>query len=347
MNSSNSFKVFFDVTDKTVVTKGNFLKFPDYKLLRKEIVNCSQKGTFKSGKKNLNERDNFVLEVFEAEGPILEKKSQLPPIFNSKTYKYFIEKLTSCSQDEISKVKFSIKKVEKLPSWNPPQYQETLQKALIDTYSDMKKSLSKELSEHKLVEGKEEFNRKRYETEPQLKDCLYNGTNINIICRNCFKSNFYGIRYICAECKDYNLCEQCYHHILNYRLHDSEHTFIQVKKPIIEESNTFSNIISPKFLYFDDKKTSFGVKFTVVNNGEMNLACCFIVPVRYGNKYLSCLKKTITDSVEKNDKTEVEMMIKFPEDDQADIYEGYFRMFTESGVPFGDVLYVKALKKKD
>ena len=29
------------------------------------------------------------------------------------------------------------------------------------------------------------------------------------------------------------------------------------------------------------------------------------------------------------------------EDDNQDVYEGYFRLFTEEGVPFGDILYLQ------
>lgn len=347
MSNNSNFKIFFSKEDKTILTKGSFSKFSDFKSLRKEIINTSQKPTFKGGKLRLSEGENFVLEVFEAEGPIKEKVNELPPIFNNKTFTYFVEKVNSCSENEISKVKFCVKKVKKLPTWNPPQYDVTLKKALIDSYDDVKNSITKDLSEHRLNVAKEEFDKKKLESDPELKDFFYNRININLICQNCFMSNFYGERYVCAECKNYNLCEDCYLHIRNNQLHNKDHTFINIKKPINEENNKFSNIISPKYFYFDDKQTSFGIKFTLVNIGEMNLASSFIVPIRYGNKYLSCLRKTITESMDKNEKNEVEIMIKFPEDDQEGTYEGYFRMFTESGIPFGDILYVKAVRNSE
>ena len=31
------------------------------------------------------------------------------------------------------------------------------------------------------------------------------------------------------------------------------------------------------------------------------------------------------------------------EDDNQDVYEGYYRLFTDEGVPFGDILYLQVV----
>ena len=40
-------------------------------------------------------------------------------------------------------------------------------------------------------------------------------------------------------------------------------------------------------------------------------------------------------------------MIKFQEDEDEDssqdVYEGYYRLFTEEGIPFGDILYIQVI----
>ena len=37
----------------------------------------------------------------------------------------------------------------------------------------------------------------------------------------------------------------------------------------------------------------FEIKVNIINNGENDLQECFISPIRFGNNYLGCLKKTI------------------------------------------------------
>lgn len=345
MSGESKFKIYFEKEDKTTIMAGLFSKFGEFDRLKKGVVAGSQKEEFKQKKKSFTEGDNFVLEIFDAKGPIKDKINDIPPIYNINTYNYLLERLKSCSENGGSVLKLKVKKVDELPKWEKPQYEETLKKVLMDKFIDIKKSLAKEFTEHRFKEIKEEFDRKKYESNSELKEFLYRSININIVCENCFSSNFYGIRYICAECHNFNLCKDCYHQVINHQDHNIGHTFIQVKQPIFEDISKFNNIISPKYLFFDDKITSFEVKFTIINSGEMDLEGCYIVPIRYGNNYLGCLRKTITDSVESNDKIEVDLMIKFPEEEKEVTYEGYFRMFTEYGVPFGDVLFIKSLRK--
>ena len=42
----------------------------------------------------------------------------------------------------------------------------------------------------------------------------------------------------------------------------------------------------------------------------------------------------------------MELVIDFndnDEDDTLDVYEGFFRLFTDEGIPFGDILYVQVV----
>ena len=68
---------------------------------------------------------------------------------------------------------------------------------------------------------------------------------------------------------------------------------------------------------------------------------CYILPVRFGNEYLSCNPKIITESVERNNPIKIGLLIKMP--NNKGYFEGYFRIFSPNGLPFGDVLYVKVL----
>ena len=48
----------------------------------------------------------------------------------------------------------------------------------------------------------------------------------NIICDACNRRNIQGVRYKCAECRDFDLCEDC-----EAAGHHSQHVFLKVKVP--------------------------------------------------------------------------------------------------------------------
>ena len=54
----------------------------------------------------------------------------------------------------------------------------------------------------------------------------------NIICNNCGKENIKGIRYKCAQCPNFDLCDNCE----KFCQHDVNHIFIKIRKPLKEES---------------------------------------------------------------------------------------------------------------
>lgn len=335
-----TFKVVFGEEERTVVVKGDFVKYQNFNDLRKSIIDSSsQKTSFKAHGKQLKEKDNFVLEI---SGDLKGKFGQLDSVYNKKTYNYFLDKMKSFPEQ--NKVKFIIKKVDKLPVFKPPQFSEALNLSLTENYEELKNSVIEKLDENNLNQSKQEFERRQLETDPERKELFFKRKNVNVICENCFSSNFYGIRYICAECNNYNLCEICKESVLASQLHDINHSFIQIKTPINESINNYSSIFNPKCLFFNDKENSFKVEFSIANNGENNLVGCFILPIRFGPKYLGCFKKTITESFDKNEKMKVEILVKYPDENPFGTYKGYFRMFTEGGLPFGDILVITSTK---
>lgn len=398
--ASNQLNILFDEESKTVMINSDFSKESDFDKLKQKIYDRVRKRVKPGSENPLKETDFFVL---ECEKSIREKYKDIPQIFDSETYQYFISKLQTIPELSSTTIRLFIKKVDKLPEKKLPFSQEKNTSTLItkeetkelpssaknnnrldhpvkpinknnnfnlseilewtlkNTYNEICSNLKNELNESKLIVGKKEFDRKKFSTNEYFKDSFYKGININTICENCLETNFYGIRYICAECNNFNLCYDCKNYISKNYLHNYNHNFIQIKRPIIEDINNFNNIISPNKMFFDDQETSFSVKITLVNNGENNLSGCFITPVRYGKKYLSCLKRTITESLEKNEKTEIELFIKFPEYYENNIindnnnfnqnevinFEGYFRMFTEEGLPFGNIIYIKVKINKN
>ena len=83
------------------------------------------------------------------------------------------------------------------------------------------------------------------------------------------------------------------------------------------------------------------MEISVINSGDNVLKNCYILPVRYGEDYLSCNPKVIKEEVQRNMTLKIILVIRVPND--KGYFEGYFRMFTPHGLPFGKVLYVKVL----
>ena len=74
----------------------------------------------------------------------------------------------------------------------------------------------------------------------------------------------------------------------------------------------------------------------------ISLKNCYILPVRFGDEYLTCNPKIITDEIQRNMSLKVILVVRVPQNNKG-YFEGYFRMFTPGGLPFGNVLCVKVL----
>ena len=51
-------------------------------------------------------------------------------------------------------------------------------------------------------------------------------THYGIVCNNCQKQNMNGIRYMCGNCQQYNLCHKCI--IYAEEIHPTNHFFIRI-----------------------------------------------------------------------------------------------------------------------
>ena len=76
---------------------------------------------------------------------------------------------------------------------------------------------------------------------------------------------------------------------------------------------------------------------------KSGLKGCYFLSIKTSKKYLKCKKEIIKDDIKTGEKKRMNLTINFndDEDDNQDVYEGYFRLFTEEGVPFGDILYLQ------
>ena len=168
----------------------------------------------------------------------------------------------------------------------------------------------------------------------------------NVICHNCLSSNFSGTRYICCECDNFNLCQNCKEN--SNISHNSEHAFVKITKPAQLDIKDFKNLFRPNKILLNNPRESFEISFEVLNKGKNNLKGCYISSIKANKEYLRCAKKVITEDVKSDEKIRVKLNIIFEEEDEEnensqDVFEGYYRCFTEEGIPFGDVLYLQVI----
>ena len=93
-----------------------------------------------------------------------------------------------------------------------------------------------------------------------------------------------------------------------------------------------------------DKFEAFDFEIEIINNGIESLQGCFISPIRFGKKYIGCTKDSIESEVQNGKKYTMKTMIKFEDEniiEKNKQYEGYFRLMTQEGLPFGDIFYLQ------
>lgn len=318
--------------------------FPKYNDLKKEILkSCSSKANLVNA---LKPTDNFVLE-FKSEENLYFPEALNNCIFNNPTFDFLKEKLSLRPETKDKTYKFMIKK-QSIPTWKRPEFHKILETSLEKKWKPIYEDIKQQLGLTELEKTQTEYSILKKELSEKEKKIK--GEHKNIICNNCFKSNIKGKRFICAECFNYNLCQDCEKLYYQRQIHDRKHTLIQVNQPISEDDDNlkYDCVISNSNdrgiqLDSDNIEQSYQLPIVVSNNGTKNLKNCYIVPIRYGDDYLTCEPFKFEEKVEISVTLNICLMIKLPNSDK-NYYEGYFRMFTPKGLPFGQVLFIKAFR---
>lgn len=339
MSKKSTFRVVFSTNERKPVVKGDLLdeKYNSFDKIKEEIFEKSKDKKFEKDKSLL--KDKFVLEIKGFSVPNLES------VWNKETFNFFYARF----KDNPQAIEFIINKVSKYPNFEQPKYDKLLKTILEKAWDPIEKEIEEGL-EFKIDDGKRIFIQEKKENDEKLKEEIFDELHVNIICNNCLSSNFSGERYICSECNNYNLCEYCKENAsIN---HNPEHTFIRLTSQVLVDIQKYNSIFAPNKLLFKHKYEPFEINVEVVNNGNTPLQGCFMSPIRFGKKYLGCLKKTITKDCKTGEKVKLDLLLKFEDDDENEIevidsYEGYFRLITEEGIPFGDILHIKLLIEKE
>ena len=337
MTQLPSFKILPSKDKKQVLVKGVFSEYPDYQKLKNRIIDASDK--VKGFK--IKENDNFKL-IFVEENDDFYIPSQLKNgvgIGNQKSYNYFTEKLVlrgikgKC-------YKFYVEKMKRPYKFKEKENSVFMKEALDASWQPIYDNIIKDVNLSKLEESQVEYNKMKEQLKKN-EEKINKEVHKNIICNNCFKNNIKGKRFVCAECNNYNLCQDCEKIYYQKQIHQREHTLIQVNKALDDDINKYNNVIGNTTQIYKNVPSSFPIEFSVVNSGENDLKDCYILPVRYGEEYLSCSPKKITDSVIRNMPIKINLVVRVP--DEKGYFEGYFRMFTPNGLPFGNTLCIKVL----
>ena len=331
----NKVKIIYKDLPTKVVCTVDLTSNQNYDTIKQNILEKS-KASSQYKKVSVTAKDKFILKF---EGINI---SGLNAIWNTDTYNFFLDK----TQDNKEKIKFIIEKVNEYPKFTPPQYYTLFRKELDSAWDKTKKILEDDLKEIYLNEGKRIFIQAKKENDPEN---LFAELNINVVCNECLKSNFCGPRYICSECNNFNLCDSCQER--GMESHNPNHTFIIVnnqEKFLAVDIQKYNSIFTSNRRLFKQKYGPFPIDIEIVNNGEENLQGCFLSPIRFGPNYLGCIKATILDDCKQGEKASLKGVLIIEtdnddnnENDYLDSYEGYFRLMTSGGLPFGDILYIQ------
>lgn len=156
-----------------------------------------------------------------------------------------------------------------------------------------------------------------------------------VCCKECFKTNFEGIRYLCAECDNFNLCETCERR----KPHKPDHILIRISEIIEQDKESWSGDFienDPRRLikFPKDSEKVFEVK--MINDGIYSWIKSFLLPIAYGEKYVWG-KKVEIPSTAPNGQVSVKLMFDV-EPNKKGRFTSKWRLFKENGIPFGKVL---------
>ena len=207
---------------------------------------------------------------------------------------------------------------------------------------------------------------KSIKTQLNINEEKINNLNLNqqdiihndIFCNNCGKENIKGIRYKCAQCPNFNLCDSCE----KYCQHDVNHIFIKIRKPIKEESELLFKI--KKDLKYKNNDYNYSVnlkdiKFTL-DKKENDILMQQITLKNIGNEpwKAGAIFKCLPDSQIKGNDFKIESKLNKDATNNIELiidnvknqitpsvneYFIYYQMFNSNNEAFGNITKFRVL----
>ena len=269
-----------------------------------------------------------------------ELNIKIDNFYDEETYNKFYEKIIKIEDKNLKKYfKINLEKVSQpisTSNLNPPSLDIKIDE-LINYHFNNVENVSNEITNNQLDEEKKKFESKKIE------EVVNDDEHKNIVCSNCYKINFKGLRFICSECQNFNLCQECEDlKIKKLIRHNQNHIFIRINKPIDINIKKYDNIIKRNnqnlIVDLNNKENNLIIPITIINNGEKSFKNCYFRPIGFGQNYIDGKKFTIKDNIQRTE--EIEIKIQLKEILKPGEYNSNWRMFTEKGIPFGKVLYL-------
>lgn len=206
-------------------------------------------------------------------------------------------------------------------------------------------NLQNEISKSKINKNNDSDN----ENEKNMNKMIHKG----ITCNRCQMKNIQGIRYKCAQCANYNLCENCEN---NFN-HDMKHIMVKLRYPSKNENELKSKInknityknqnfdynLEPKIFIFEgDNDTAFH-QVKITNTGKapwkgVTLKCIQDKSEILGEECGIDLNVNSGSSINKEIVFDNLQNQKKP---SKNIYYCFFQMFNEQNESFGNVTKIK------
>ena len=345
------FKIFFDQikSEKVVLLKGNLLEYK-WQSLKNKLVENSSNSYFQS-KNLIIKNDDIICLDLEKKDNYGLKKDFL--IYDNRTFIYLLEKLKeflkTCQKEEM-KIKLLLRKEDNDPKIELANFDIYLSDSLKKVWKKEKDKIKKELNHLELTNSENNFVNQKLIEEKRINEDIDKklkfNINQNVTCNNCLSMNFYGYRYICSYCNNYNLCNKCYH----LGNHEPSHNFILFRNPLEKEDDIskYDAKFNPSSIVLRNIKEIPKIPFSLVNTGQKDLENCYIGYIKLDKNHLLCDRYNIKESIKRNSQREIkELTIKYDneENNTFNIFEGHFRMFTENGIPFGDILKIRIINE--
>ena len=291
--------------------------------------------------------DNFDIAkdqkiIFKIPPQIKKRENiKIDSFYDVETYNYFCNIISQInSKDPLflkSNFKIEIEQVSEYPEGLP-----TLQKCIENSIKINKLKIVQKLITE-ITTPKLDIESQKYNIDKLNNNKFLNACHNNVTCNNCFKQNFIGLRFICTECNKFNLCENCESlRVMKKIEHNPNHLFIQIAHPINIDNYTFNNLIQKKRqvinIYKIPNEEKIKVNFIIHNIGENSFKNCFLYPICYGENFLFGNIVKIENDVSKGENISVD--IEFDMKINSGTYYSKWRMFTELGIPFGEIIYL-------
>ena len=205
---------------------------------------------------------------------------------------------------------------------------EILQESLDEKLEKMKSEIINACTADLLQKQKETF-----DSEEKKGDIMHR----DVLCRECQEFQFSGVRFMCVECQNYNLCQKCE----RKKPHNTEHLLIKFNKNMSDSeidyekySCYFANIDENNGIKFEKETKEKAIYVDIVNDGKLSLVNCFIMSIGYKANYIDG-KKTQVKNIDKGNKDRVKLIL---DNKPPGEYTSKWRVFLKNGYPIGNVL---------